>query len=200
MYVERTQGDICRLKLPNVQISMTWSLKDFPLHLDLGDQGEFTIGPRKALNFNFVSSKAKHPLDMPQGLKQHLEAMIGTDAKTDAQRQALLAFLYLFVILAPKDKPLESGFTMCSRSMLPVSAGLGSSASYSAAIAAGLLILFNHIPVDFIQSPEKETYLETINRYAFKAEQVIHGNPSGVDNAVATFGENYQQNNNQRVD
>lgn len=27
-----------------------------------------------------------------------------------------------------------------------------------------------------------------INRLAFRGEQVIHGNPSGVDNAVSTWG------------
>ena len=27
-----------------------------------------------------------------------------------------------------------------------------------------------------------------INQYAFEAEKVIHGNPSGVDNAIATYG------------
>uniref|UniRef100_A0A8C5T0K3 Mevalonate kinase n=1 Tax=Laticauda laticaudata TaxID=8630 RepID=A0A8C5T0K3_LATLA len=30
--------------------------------------------------------------------------------------------------------------------------------------------------------------LDVINRLAFKGEQVIHGNPSGVDNAVSTWG------------
>lgn len=30
--------------------------------------------------------------------------------------------------------------------------------------------------------------LEVINQWAFQGERVIHGNPSGVDNAVSTWG------------
>lgn len=123
--------------------------------------------------------------------KERLVSLTGSTER-EAQNQAIMAFLYLFFTFAAKQKKEETfGFTIHTRSMLPVSAGLGSSASYSSTIAAALLILFDYIPFDFAQTkcPEKKAeYLELVNRYAFKSEQVIHGNPSGVDNAVTTFG------------
>ncbi|KAI9254301.1 GHMP kinase [Sporodiniella umbellata] len=125
---------------------------------------------------------------MPDALQQKMNKLIERDL-SEQQRVAILAFLYLLNAMQVKSSHrIQQGFTICLRSFLPVGAGLGSSASYSVAMSAGLLILNGLIPVEFNTEPEREQYLELINTYAFKAEQVIHGNPSGVDNAVATYG------------
>lgn len=125
---------------------------------------------------------------MPTELKSRLDELTEIEQDT-SQRQAVLAFLYLLIMMEQKSAtPLNHGFTLCVRSFLPVGAGLGSSASYSVAVATALLILFKEIPSDFTKSALSEQYLEKINTYAFKAEQVLHGNPSGVDNAIATYG------------
>ncbi|KAL0075720.1 GHMP kinase [Phycomyces blakesleeanus] len=123
-------------------------------------------------------------MSMPEELKSRLVTLMGSVTNA-SQESAIMAFLYLLVILGPTQ---TTGFTLCMRSFVPVGAGLGSSASYSVVLATSLLILFGHLPYDFATSTNKEVYLNKINEYAFKAEQVIHGNPSGVDNAVATFG------------
>jgi len=73
--------------------------------------------------------------------------------------------------------------------------GLGSSASISVCLATALLTLGGHIPKantkrhDGIDAGEVDVdVLKVINDWAYVGEKCIHGNPSGVDNTVATFG------------
>uniref|UniRef100_A0A8C6AEE7 Mevalonate kinase n=1 Tax=Marmota marmota marmota TaxID=9994 RepID=A0A8C6AEE7_MARMA len=79
-------------------------------------------------------------------------------------------------------------------SELPPGAGLGSSAAYSVCLAAALLTACEDIPnpledsVCFCVARWSEEDLQLINKWAFQGERVIHGNPSGVDNAVSTWG------------
>ena len=82
-------------------------------------------------------------------------------------RQATSAFLILFLLLC------DSGLNMTVVSNIPVGSGLGSSAAWSACLAASLL---------------KSHDLDTINRYALLAEKVMHEKTSGLDNTVCTFG------------
>lgn len=74
-------------------------------------------------------------------------------------------------------------FSVQVSSELPVGAGLGSSASFSVCIAALLLLHYG-----IISDCEAYKNKETINNWAFLAEKVIHGTPSGIDNTMSTFG------------
>lgn len=77
-------------------------------------------------------------------------------------------------------------------------AGLGSSAAYSTCIALALLKHHDLIPSppptssSLQQPPPAASYdeatVELIDSWAFLAEKVIHGNPSGIDNAVSVRG------------
>lgn len=62
-------------------------------------------------------------------------------------------------------------------SQIPAGAGLGSSAAISAAYIAALLTYLR-----------VELNLELINKLAYEAEKVFHGNPSGADNSTAVYG------------
>ncbi|KAF9490783.1 cystathionine beta-lyase [Pleurotus eryngii] len=134
-----------------------------------------------------------------QGPLAHLEGHKSAQA-------AALAFLYIYMKLA-RDRP-SLNFT--ARSTLPVGAGLGSSASFSTCSAMALLLIHRRISLPTIPKPARASdspndpghihfshegrkaitpaIAEEVNRWAFVAEKILHGNPSGVDNSVAVFG------------
>ncbi|KAG0708199.1 Cys/Met metabolism PLP-dependent enzyme-domain-containing protein [Suillus ampliporus] len=116
-------------------------------------------------------------------------------------RQACVAFLYMYMIMAHGGKRPSVNFS--ARATLPVGAGLGSSASFSACAATALLLLYSRVELPALPAPTTAGHIhvshegrraippvlaEEVNRWAFVSEKILHGNPSGVDNSVAVFG------------
>jgi len=80
------------------------------------------------------------------------------------------------------DKVLEKhgedvGLDIQINSMVPVAAGLGSSAAVAAATTAAVGALLN-----------VKMSKEDIFRITYESEKVVHGTPSGIDPAISTFG------------
>ncbi|EJD06757.1 cystathionine beta-lyase [Fomitiporia mediterranea MF3/22] len=122
-------------------------------------------------------------------------------------RNAALTFLYLYMTLAHDARP---ALHYSARGTLPVGAGLGSSASFSSCAASALLLVMRRIKVPPRPAPSvppasaedpghvhvshqgrralPSDMAEEVNRWAFVAEKVLHGNPSGIDNCVSVFG------------
>jgi mevalonate kinase len=97
------------------------------------------------------------------------------------------AFLYLFLSLGSGESP-RLIYTL--RSTIPIGAGLGSSANVCVCLSAALLLQIRTLAGPHPDQPpdEAEIQIERINRWAFVGELSIHGDPSGVDNAVSTGG------------
>ncbi|KAK5574857.1 hypothetical protein RB653_010111 [Dictyostelium firmibasis] len=108
-------------------------------------------------------------------------------------------FLFLFCALTKCNKAYNIKIT----SDLPIGAGLGSSASFCVSICAGLLKAFdtyicggckqcvdNGIVIDQQKQQQQfcDEQLNLINLWSLQGEKIMHGTPSGIDNAVATFG------------
>ncbi|CAK4145302.1 unnamed protein product [Aphanomyces euteiches] len=91
---------------------------------------------------------------------------------------ALRPPLFLLLAIVPQVLDESTGVELTVQSGdFPVGAGLGSSAAFSVSVAAALL-----------RCREESVSLDTINSYAFAGEVLLHDDPSGVDNSVATYG------------
>jgi mevalonate kinase len=105
---------------------------------------------------------------------------------------------------APALKDLR-GIQLTVKSVsLPIGAGLGSSAAFSVAVAGGLVLLRKKMAAIATANGEcndskcilgseagtmpSKAELEVINGWAYAAEVVIHGSPSGLDNTTSCYG------------
>lgn len=88
-----------------------------------------------------------------------------------------------------------TGLDFMVSSNLPTSAGLGSSAAFAVALVSSLLKLSGRIGDPGQQSFNSWSNedMDIINQWAFVIEKIIHGNPSGVDNAISTYGETHMR-------
>ncbi|KTA97153.1 Mevalonate kinase [Nakaseomyces glabratus] len=101
--------------------------------------------------------------------------------KESLHYHAAFCFLYLFCTLCPSATNIK--FSV--KSTLPIGAGLGSSAAISVSLAMAMLRLGGKLVTGESLSGEDKAL---INEWAFIGEKCIHGTPSGIDNAVATYG------------
>ncbi|KAF8685702.1 Cystathionine [Rhizoctonia solani] len=140
------------------------------------------------------------PFTLDAKLVAALEGILDKQGVQGRLRNASLAFLYLYMSMSGDIRPTCS---ITTRSALPIGAGLGSSASYSTTISLLLLLLTSRLSLPSEPAPTSDSHLHIshagrraltqgfaaeVNAWAFIAETVLHGNPSGVDNTVAVFG------------
>ncbi|XP_051777340.1 mevalonate kinase [Erpetoichthys calabaricus] len=161
------------LNLPNINTFLSWDLSSLK-----------TLMPAYATELQKVD-KPDH------GLIQQLREFMGVlEGSMENSTLATLAFLYLYVSIFAGSRDWI-GITVTVWSELPTGAGLGSSAAYVVCLSAALLSACGVLscPVNGCQiSRWNREELEIINKWAFQGEKIIHGNPSGVDNAVGTWG------------
>lgn len=177
---------------------------------DLGDyRHEWKINELPWEAATHVPHGTEHPEILDPKLIEALSSRAVPDSShtVPAARNAAITFLYLYMSLSPDARP---ALHFSARSTLPVGAGLGSSASFSSCAASALLLAFQRISVPPRPAPTSTStgagdpghihvshqgrralnaeLAEEVNRWAFVAEKVLHGNPSGVDNCVSVFG------------
>ncbi|XP_054718160.1 mevalonate kinase-like [Uloborus diversus] len=104
--------------------------------------------------------------------------------ETESQKLAITVFLYLWTGIS---KSYNAGsFTPCNitvDSELSIGSGMGSSASFSVCLSTAALVHCGRITPHLL--PEDK---QLINKWAYEAEKIFHGKPSGIDNTVCTYG------------
>ncbi|XP_055017716.1 mevalonate kinase [Boleophthalmus pectinirostris] len=171
--LKATNNGKVHIKFPNINTFLCWDLTELKL-LVPDPSGKKEEG--KLLNLELVKC---------------LREFVGvTNGNLDTSNMATLAFLYSYIsIFGTGELP---SLTVTVWSELPTGAGLGSSAAFSVCLAAALLCASGAITAPLRELEHTARWcqedLELINSWAFKGEMIIHGNPSGVDNAVGTWG------------
>ncbi|XP_048856901.1 mevalonate kinase [Brienomyrus brachyistius] len=162
------------LCLPNIHTFMSWDVSSLlPLRTN-------------------TAADPKDMCELDAVLVQRLHHFTGFPSETpDTSAMAIMAFLYIYLSVFAESRLLPS-FSISVWSELPPGAGLGSSAAYSVCLSAAMLSLRGSVSSTLVGTElttgwSKEE-LELINSWAFQGERVIHGTPSGVDNAVGTWG------------
>ncbi|KAG0265841.1 hypothetical protein BG011_003992 [Mortierella polycephala] len=147
---------------------------------------ELTSEPQPSSYVPAISINIGYPYPPPTmntELLDQLTGFVNLGAETN-RSQAAISLLYLHAHLTT-DGVADQGYDFSVKSNLPVGAGLGSSASYSVCVATALLKLNGHLSTPGLDVAAQR---DLVNQWAFQAEKVIHGNPSGIDNTVSTLG------------
>lgn len=168
-----------KLRFPDIQMEHTWNIDELPWDA-------FTAPGKKKTYYDLVT--ALDP-DLLKAIKPFIEQVSPNipEATRKIHHASACSFLYLFLSLASRRVP-PCVYTL--RSTIPIGAGLGSSASISVCLSTALLLQIRALSGPHQDQPAQECELniERINRWAFVGEMCIHGNPSGVDNTVASGG------------
>ncbi|XP_033641472.1 mevalonate kinase-like [Asterias rubens] len=165
--------DTASFSLPDIGLELKWRLDDLnEIFVEfLKREASLDIGPPTVSQFDKMKEFTK------------------ISEEGSAKDLAVLAVLYLYVAILGSNNVIRfPAIEVQITSELPTGAGLGSSAAFSVCLSAAFLTQAGSIiPVEGSNSWKQED-LDLINQWAFEAERIIHGNPSGIDNAVSTYG------------
>ncbi|KAI9729057.1 MAG: Mevalonate kinase [Chrysothrix sp. TS-e1954] len=170
----KTSNKTVQLVFPDITFEHEWRLGDLPWSaFDESRRANDARTHVTALDEKAIKALQPHVQDLSPTVAEH-------DRRV--HQAAASAFLYLLLSLSDPDMP-SCAYTM--RSTIPIASGLGSSASMSVCISTALLHQAGKIGT---QASDRENTLEEINKWGFVGELCTHGNPSGLDNTVASRG------------
>ncbi|CAK9436113.1 uncharacterized protein LODBEIA_P06710 [Lodderomyces beijingensis] len=177
-----SDANIIRLKFPDIDLDHSWDQREIPWSR-IKERQKFDSRGRPQI-----------PSELEPEIVDSLSPLLEGISNNKMHHIACFCFLYLYASLCYN---MPEGNTFVVRSTLPIGAGLGSSASTAVCLSAALAKLGNWIADPQLSQTDLEPEgddegndhdLHFINDWSLIGEKCFHGNPSGIDNAVATYG------------
>ena len=181
------------------------------IHIIMADLGLFVKITKTCISSSLLQQLPMPPSpDMVTQIESFMQKALRSgemevmSSPLDLSLLPIVPVLFLLVQLAPAwywktvDEPgtprMPIDLKLWVRSKdLPVGAGLGSSAAFSVALVA-TLIRWKQRSLNTENTESSKTTqpaasdLQEINKFAYASEILLHGTPSGLDNAVSTHG------------
>lgn len=137
-------------------------------------------------SFSFDYRSGDHGL-LYDKVRQFVATTIGR--ATSQQTLSLEAFFYSLVLVSYEEQIVLKPFRVHLDTQLSIGSGLGSSASFSVCLAA-CFIHWSRLQKGIVRTyKDFDAFdLTQISHYALNCERIMHGNPSGIDTCVCTYG------------
>ena len=202
--IDSVDGKIT-LDLPNLSLQHFYTVQELndaflsnPQPLLKGSYSEFNISNPELINTSkFIGT-----------LREYVLKSVKVQQFPFAQECALVTFLFLYTGIFCSVNVQIQPFSVELVSDMAVGSGAGSSAAFSVCLAASFIhyirskisssgISNKNVSKDGykpigMEATDLSTFSakekELIARWALLGEKVMHGNPSGIDNVVCTFG------------
>uniref|UniRef100_A0A1L8DYL1 Putative mevalonate kinase mvk/erg12 n=1 Tax=Nyssomyia neivai TaxID=330878 RepID=A0A1L8DYL1_9DIPT len=121
----------------------------------------------------------------------------GKDFLDSIKLNSLSAVFYLLlgIFIEGQIRSVRKGIKIDLKTEMSVGAGLGSSASFGVCLAATFYLLARLVKQESylddyngLTEMQQHDIKQKISSWAFQSEKIMHGNPSGLDNTICTFG------------
>lgn len=159
--------------------------------LEFPDIGLVHRWSRSRLPWDDIAAAVPDPAPSAELVPELLDVLADSlDIADPLHYTACRCFLYLYASLCHRG---VGGRRYCVRSTLPIGAGLGSLAATAVCLLAALAVVGGHVePPQYAAHdhvPRRDSAgAAFIDAWALMGEKCFHGNPLGIDNAVATHG------------
>lgn len=182
VYLEETTNKKLEINLTSMKYKQSFDLKEikslFKLEslpvIENENQDSILLNPNVLDHHNYVEQ-------IKNGLKIK-------DACRDDQLNSLLSLLYLYFGIMHSSKTTIKPLIITVETELSLGSGTGSSASFMVSLAGAFLRYASLKSEEEVEETFTETQLNLISKWGFCAEKIIHGNPSGIDNTICTYG------------